>query len=176
MKMTLILISLLAIVGIELYSISIDQDCLDAVNVMIGTDYSVDGFYGGREKKKYRPVESPTIVDDTPVAHPPVYTPKPMKRIPSPPPIKRIRCRACGGDGKINVSPVCPICNGQRKVVDQERTRQNAARDLARSIRRKQSYQPKTYYKYCPFCNGRGKVRQVDNCRECGGSGSLIQR
>jgi len=95
---------------------------------------------------------------------------------PAPPPIKRIRCRACGGDGKINVSPVCPTCNGQRKVVDQERTRQNAARDLARSIRRKQSYQPKTYYKYCPFCNGRGKVRQVDNCRECGGSGSLIQR
>lgn len=95
---------------------------------------------------------------------------------PSPPPIKRIRCRACGGDGKINVSPVCPTCNGQRKVVDQERTRQNAANDIARSIRRKQAYKPKTYYKYCPFCNGRGKVRQVDNCRECGGSGSLIQR
>lgn len=95
---------------------------------------------------------------------------------PAPPPIKRIRCRACGGDGKVNVSPVCPTCNGQRKVVDQERTRQDAAKDFARSIRRKQSYQPKTYYKYCPFCNGRGKVRQVDNCRECGGSGSLIQR
>lgn len=95
---------------------------------------------------------------------------------PAPPPIKRIRCRACGGDGKINVSPVCPTCNGQRKVVDQERTRQNAANDIARSIRRKQAYKPKTYYKYCPFCNGRGKVRQVDNCRECGGAGSLIQR
>lgn len=95
---------------------------------------------------------------------------------PAPPPIKRIRCRACGGDGKINVSPVCPTCNGQRKVVDQERTRQNAANDIARSIRRKQAYKPKTYYKYCPFCNGRGKVRQVDNCRECGGTGSIIQR
>lgn len=186
MKMTLILIFLLAIVGIELYSISIDQDCLDAVNVMIGTDYSVDGFYGDREKKKYRPIESPTIVDDTPVSYTPVhnspvsYTPvynsKPPQRLPAPPPIKRICCRACGGDGKINVSPVCPTCNGQRKVVDQERTRQNAANDIARSIRRKQAYKPKTYYKYCPFCNGRGKVRQVDNCRECGGAGSLIQR
>ena len=108
-------------------------------------------------------------IDDT---HPSVQ--QPVK--PNSPPIRRIRCRACGGDGKVNVSPVCPTCNGQRTVVDQERTRQNASRDLARSIRRKQAYQPKTYYKNCSFCNGRGKVRQVDNCRECSGIGMLTQR
>lgn len=92
------------------------------------------------------------------------------------PPIRQIRCRACGGDGKVNVSPVCPTCNGNRKVIDQERTRQNVARDIARSVRRKQGYQPKTYYKNCPFCKGRGKVRQLDNCRECSGTGVLTQR
>jgi RecJ-like exonuclease len=95
---------------------------------------------------------------------------------PPSPQLRRIRCRACGGDGKVTVAPVGPTCNGQRKVVDQERTAQNASRDIARSIRRKRVPQPKTYYKNCPFCHERGRTRQVDNCRDCGGSGSLIQR
>ena len=92
---------------------------------------------------------------------------------------QRVHCRACSGKGVKTGWATCPTCNGQRKVVDQARTAQNAVSGIVNGMARGRHSRPprsRTYYMSCPSCNGKGRIPRQEGCGQCGGSGFLLKR
>lgn len=83
-----------------------------------------------------------------------------------------VRCRTCRGDGKIDVWSICPICNGRCRIVDHTKTARNVKVDR---LFNRRNNRLQVYYKNCPSCKGRGKLKQIDNCHECAGTGSIVR-
>ena len=162
--------------------------CLGALIAIAIFGACIESCVGGKKNSGNATV--PTYTDSAPVA---VQTGTPSVRdasangfqIPqNTAPVRvveqRVRCRACSGRGAKEVWSTCPVCNGYRKVVDQERTAQSAVSGMMNAFARgRRPYRPpqqRTYYMSCPSCSGKGRIPHREGCGQCGGNGFLMKR
>lgn len=175
------------VVGYILRKKSTGGGCLGALILIAIIGACIESCVGGKKSSGNAP--APAYTEPAPVAVQTSTSPvreasANASRFPQPTaPVRvvgqRIRCRACSGKGAKEVWATCPMCNGHRRIVDQERTAQSAVSGMVNAFARgrapRRPPQQRTYYMSCPSCHGKGRIPHQEGCRQCGGSGHLVK-